>query len=400
MHATESPAETSSIPGYVIENARVVTPEDVLENASIGIKGRRIEGIGRATTGEYQHRINARNQYLLPGFIDLHCDAIEKAIQPRPGGQFPLGAAISELDKQLAGCGITTMCHCICFMENNESAVRSRAMAERIAGHLHEHKDSLTVRNWVHARLEITVDDALPSIHSLLQDGHVQILSFMDHSPGQGQFASKKHFNDYYSRARNLPLDKVQALAEQRLAAKRRLGDSHLRELADSCRKSNIPIASHDDDTPEKIHWMRDIGVSLSEFPVRIEAARCARKNGMHVLMGAPNILRGHSLTGNLSGRKTIREGCCDVMASDFAPMSLLHAVFTLLDLGNHDLPALVRLVTSHPADVLGIGHEVGSIENGKLADLVLVDNTGPVPRITRTFVAGRQVFSSPPPKQ
>lgn len=174
------------------------------------------------------------------------------------------------------------------------------------------------------------------------------------------------------------------------------LGGKDIEELAQISRTHGIPLASHDDDTPEKVAWMHRLGVRISEFPVRMEAARAARQHGMHVLMGAPNILRGHSLTGNLSGRRTIEKGCCDVIASDFAPMSLLHAVFTLSRLGARPLHELVRMVTTHPAEVLGIDEEVGSIEQGKRADLILIDPTAPVPRITQTYAAGHP--SSPPP--
>jgi alpha-D-ribose 1-methylphosphonate 5-triphosphate diphosphatase len=396
VSVTENLIRTQTARRFALENARVVTPTGVIEDGTVVVQDARITEVtsGPATVAE--QTCDAHGQYLLPGFIDLHCDAIEKAIQPRPGGQFPLDAAIIELDKRLAACGVTTMCHCICFLESDGNDIRSWKMARKVARHLHEQRDHLLVNNWVHARLEITVQDALPTLHSLLESGHVQLLSFMDHSPGQGQFTSQKHFRDYYSRARKLSRDKVQALAERRLAAKENFDDLHLQELAQLSRTRGIPLASHDDDTPDKVAWMHRLGVRISEFPVRMAAARAARHHGMHVLMGAPNILRGHSLTGNLSGRRTIEEGCCDVIASDFAPMSLLHAIFTLSRLGTRPLHELVRMVTTHPAEVLGIDAEVGSIEEGKRADLILIDPTAPVPRITQTYAAGHQIFSSP----
>ncbi len=394
MSAVESTTRNQTSESTTITNARIVTPDGIIKNGTVSIRDGVIEKIESAPADIDQKAINASSQYLLPGFIDLHCDAIEKVIQPRPGGQFPIDAAISEFDKRLAGSGVTTMCHCVCFMEENENEIRSWNMAEKIARRIKKTTPQLAVRNWIHARLEITVADAVPKLQSLIQKELVHLLSFMDHSPGQGQFTSHKHFREYYSQARKLPEEEVQKLANQRIAAKKTLGDDHLRELARICREKNIPLASHDDDTPEKVEWMNDIGVCLSEFPVRLDAARHAQRLGMNVLMGAPNVLRGHSLTDNLSGRHTIEQNCCDVMASDFAPMSLLHAVFTLAGRNIKPLHEMVNMVSLNPASVLGMDERLGSVKVGRAADLILVDTHGNVPRVTKTFVSGQLVHS------
>lgn len=395
MPNVKSPPHPKTSQTTIIDNVHVVTPQTVLRNSTVTLKNGRITGVGTPSTKGVQNTVDGRGQYLLPGFIDLHCDDLEKAIQPRPGGQFSLDIAISEFDKRLTTCGITTMCHCICFMEEENNKIRSWNTGQKIAEQLHALSDKLLIDNLIHARLEITVDQAVPTLKSMINHGYIHLLSFMDHSPGQGQFKSHEHFKQYYSRARHLPEDKVSDLAEKRLAARAQLGDSHLRDLGTLCRQRNIPLASHDDDTPNKVEWMHDVGVTVSEFPVRLEAAKHAQKLGMHVLMGAPNALRGHSLTGNLSGRMTIENDCCDILASDFAPMTLLHAIFTLAQNNTKPLHELVRMVTSHPAEILGIDKDVGAIVEGKTADLVFVDVSGSIPRITKTYKNGRCIYSS-----
>jgi alpha-D-ribose 1-methylphosphonate 5-triphosphate diphosphatase len=383
----------------VIGNARAVLSDRIRPNTAIWIENGTITGIGDGAARQTDARyIDARSRLVLPGFIDLHSDVLEKEIQPRPGAMLPVDMALVELDKKLAACGITTMYHCLCFTENSEKEVRAAHMVEAIMAAMDAVRGDLLIRNCIHARYEMMELSVLALLREMIESGRVQFFSIMDHTPGQGQFHSMEHFVAYYSKARKIDLQEVMAIAEKRRAVKQRFEDTHIRELVRRCRQLGIPMASHDDDSAEKVAWVQQLGIGTCEFPVNLAAAEAAVQRGLNVLMGAPNIMYGRSLTDNLSGREAIARGCCNLIGSDYSPNAMLHAVFLLRDLGIGDLPQMVGLVTGQPARVIGREHTTGSIAAGKDADLIIVDDSTAVPRVCRTFVRGRQVFSTDAP--
>jgi alpha-D-ribose 1-methylphosphonate 5-triphosphate diphosphatase len=217
----------------------------------------------------------------------------------------------------------------------------------------------------------------------------------MDHTPGQGQFLQVEHFRSYYGRVRGRTPAQLDELIADRLAARDALEEEPLRRLAGLALERGIPVASHDDDSPEKVAWVARLGATISEFPVNLRAARAAHERGMAIAYGSPNVFRGASATSNLSARDSLAAGYGDVVCSDYAPSSLLHAAFELHRLGIAPLHEAVNMVSRNPARAVGAEGCIGSVEVGKEADLVLVDDCGEVPRVARTFVAGREVFAS-----
>lgn len=378
-----------------IENATVVTPDGIFPDSTIGIENGKIAYIGKHRNFFNALAIDAVGLLALPGFIDLHSDVIETEIQPRPGGRFPIDVALVELDKKLAGCGITTMYHCLSFCESDKNEVRSTETVREIIQNINRLSSSLSVRNRIHARFEVTDVNCAAVMEAFIREQAVHMFSIMDHTPGQGQFTSMQHFQTYYGRAEKMNGADIDQLAKKRIQLRGELGDHHIRKLTSLCRQYRIPMASHDDDTPEKVRWVYDMGIRLSEFPVKLAAARSAMDLGMHVLMGAPNILRGNSLTDNLSGREAVQQGCCNIIGSDYSPAMMLHALFILHRLNAGPLNELVKMVSYNPAKALGIDDHLGSIQVGLYADLVLVDISDPIPRIVKTFVGGKQVFST-----
>jgi alpha-D-ribose 1-methylphosphonate 5-triphosphate diphosphatase len=381
----------------LLENVGVALPEGIFRDVTVWLSGGLIVGIGgELRPSENSDRIDGTGLLLSPGFVDLHSDAIEKEIRPRPGGNFPLEVALTELDKRLAACGITTMYHCLCFGESETNELRTAEKADAIARTLRRMEPHLTVRNRIHVRFEVSDIGSMPTLRRLLDERGADLFSIMDHTPGQGQFTDLAHFKTYYSQAEHLTGDQAEKLAATRIATRDSLGDEHIRELAAICRLRGIPMASHDDDTVEKVNWIHEMGIGVSEFPVRLQAAREARRLGMEVLMGAPNILRGGSLTGNLSGQEALREGACTVIGSDYAPMTMLHAAYQVFKSGLLPLHEALLLVTRNPARAVGLDGKHGALRQGAVADLVLIDDSGLVPRIVKTFVGGREVFSAP----
>ncbi len=380
----------------VIANARVVTSEAVLDRTSVRVEQGRIVEIGEVAPRAGDRRIDTAGQWLMPGFIDLHSDAIEKAIEPRPKTFFPVDVAVFELDKKLAAAGVTTMYHSLSFAEQ-EVGLRSNNMAADILRHINRFAPQLRVRTRVHARFEITDTAAVPILNQLIDDGEVHLLSFMDHTPGQGQFKTMKSFKDYYGPVYKKSDEEMEQIISRKQEAKNNGAEANIRDLHAHCVANRVATASHDDDCPEKVAWLRELGIGLSEFPVNLEAAEAAHTLGMKTLVGAPNVMRGRSQGGNLSARDAIAEGWGHILCSDYAPLALLHAVFALEECGLLSLPEAVRLASLNPAEAVGLGDETGSISVGKAADLILVAPKGEnqPAQVVRTWVAGREAYST-----
>ncbi len=378
---------------FVIENATVVLPSGILKGASIKIVDGIISKIREGSINSNQNRINAQERFLLPGFIDLHSDAIEKEIEPRPNTFFPVNIALFELDKKLASCGITTIFHAISFAEG-EIGVRCNRMASEIIKEIDRLKGRMNVKTMVHARFEITNEGAIPYLEAQLKDGNINLLSFMDHTPGQGQFKEVTSFKHYFGTVYKKSDAELEKIIDKKMSVKGAV-KSHIEYVANLCKSMNIPMASHDDDAEEKIRWLKEMGINISEFPVNMDVACAAKQNGIYVCLGTPNVLRGNSQAKNMSARDAIVSGCADILCSDYSPMTILHALFTL---HKHDILPLheaVNMASINPAKAVGISDNTGSIEEGKDADLIMVDIGEEVPRIVKTFIAGREVFSA-----
>jgi alpha-D-ribose 1-methylphosphonate 5-triphosphate diphosphatase len=392
----QKPRNHNKTDNFVIANGNLVLKDRVATKTDLVVIDGKIGSIGHLSEKELElPHIDANGRWVLPGFIDLHSDAIEKAIQPRPRAELPMEIALTELDKNLAACGITTMHHCISFTGKEDNHLRYYERSAELVRHIKHLASSLLVHTRVHARYEILETDAIALLRELMEDRFIDLLSLMDHTPGQGQFRNKDYLYEYYTKAAHLTRIQVDAMVKRRVTLRRNFDDGHVRELVQESLHRQIPVASHDDDTKNKVAWVHDMGVGISEFPVTMEAAMAAHELGMGVLMGAPNIIFGRSLSDNLSGRDAISARCCNLIGSDYSPSTLLHAVFKLEQEGFGSLPSLIQMISHHPARMMGQADKTGSIAQGLDADLVIVDGSGVVPRVKQTFVAGKQVYAS-----
>jgi alpha-D-ribose 1-methylphosphonate 5-triphosphate diphosphatase len=323
---------------------------------------------------------------LVPGIVDLHCDAIEKVVQPRPNARFPTQLAMDQIDRVNAAAGVTTVFHALSFGQD-EARTDPLPLVDGI-GWL---SGRSLVAHRLHCRYEIASTEAFDQIRALIGAGRVDLVSIMDHTPGQGQFKDIEAFVAYYTQAHALTRD--EALATARDKAEQR-GGGHVRalELTTACHRAGIPVASHDDDSPERAAAVHAGGVGIAEFPITLETARAAKALGMVTILGAPNILRGGSQSGSMRALDAVIDGCCDCLCADYAPWTLLPAALALPELAGIDLAAAFRLVSANPAEATALSDR-GCIAPGKRADLLLVaPDAGGSPRIEAAWCGGRLI--------
>lgn len=372
-----------------ITHARVVLADSILEDAAVLIEDGLISEINPQSIGDAQE-INLDGKLLIPGLIDLHCDALEKEVEPRPNVHFPLDFACAQADKRNAAAGITTVYHALSFA-HEELGVRNNEMAASVARAVHEWQPHALVDNRVHCRYEITDKTGLPVLKQLLQENVMHLVSMMDHTPGQGQFKDMAAYRDYLMRNYKKTADEVEVIVERKVDAANS-AFVRMEELALAAHAAGISVASHDDDSAERVAIMHGIGADISEFPISLEAARAARQSDMSTIFGAPNIIRGKSQSGSMKAIDAIHEGVADCLCADYSPASLIVAVFKVPEISDLDLPAAIRLVTRNPARAARL-EDRGEIAVGKRADLVAVATPGGLPQVASVWSNGKAIY-------
>ena len=378
-----------------LSNAKIILPDCVIECGSVRVEGECIADVieGPAPIADY----DLQGFTLAPGIIDMHGDMLERELEPRPNARLPIDVAVHELDKRLASCGVTTAYAAISFSEISiirQTTLRRHEVAREIVDVLVAEREHLLVDTRIHVRFEVTNPNAPPVLKEMLREGKVDLVSLNDHTPGQGQYRDIEKYIKEMEKWSKLSADYTTTTLERiKEAQTRPVAWDVIREVTAIARANRLLIASHDDDTAEKIKLMHDVGVTLCEFPVTLEAAQAARDQGMAVVMGAPNAFRGISTGGNLSARDAIASGLVDLLAADYHPGLLLHAAYVIARLGLLPLHKAFALVTTNAAQALNL-KDRGAIEPGKLADLVLVDERREQPRVRATMRSGQFVFS------
>lgn len=372
----------------------IVLRDRVVPNGAIRIESGRIAEIRNEPVENAD--ISGGGRLLLPGFIDMHGDMVEREVEPRLGVHVPMKIGIAELDKKLASCGVTTAYAALSFIGASitsgvaRSEEHTSAIIDTIAGM----KDHLLVDHRIHARFEVTFTPAIAMLQKLMDAGRLHLISLMDHTPGQGQYRDVELYIARIAKERGMSVAQASEVVGHRIAGREGQGDvlNGLQDLSARAQANGVALASHDDDTLEKVELVHGLGATLSEFPVTLEAAQEARRLAMHTVMGAPNALRGQSYSGNLSARQAYEAGLLDMLASDYHPASILPAVLGLAELREGSLVAAAALTSANPATALGLTDR-GAIEPGLLADLVVADRQ-PVARVRATFRAGRMIYS------
>jgi alpha-D-ribose 1-methylphosphonate 5-triphosphate diphosphatase len=330
--------------------------------------------------------IDLDGDYLIPGVVDVHTDNLERQVLPRSLARWPSRSAMVAHDAQCAAAGVTTILDALCLGDLGFDAGRIQTFHDGVAD-----LDALTPtgllksQHYLHLRCEIPATDTLSCFETVADHPLVRMISLMDHSPGVGQYANLEF---YRALRRRGGLD--EATIDRRIgelqAQRARLREPNRRALLDRVRGRGIALASHDDRTIEEIAENARDGISISEFPVTMEAAKGAKAAGMDVIAGAPNVVRGGSHSGNIAAADLLREGWVDVFASDYVPPALIEAAFRVTRDGLSALPAAIAMITSRPAELAGL-RDRGRLAVGQRADLVRV-------RVHETLPVVRQVWS------
>ena len=373
----------------VLCNARIVLEDQVL-TGSVLIRDGKIADIseGVSRTGE-----DFEGDYLVPGLVELHTDHLEAHYSPRPGVRWLKMAAIQAHDAQVVTSGITTVFDCLRMGSDEDGGFEQgemREMADALAQAARENR--LRADHRIHLRCEVSTDNVLAHFQEFENDRQVGLVSLMDHAPGQRQFQTMDQYTLYYKNKRGMTDEAFAEFCARQQALSAKYAAPHRTEIARACAERGITIASHDDATIAHVEESVGFGIRLAEFPTSFEAAEASHAAGLSVLMGAPNIVRGKSHSGNIAARDLAARGVLDVLSSDYVPFSLIHAPFVLSDeVESVSLPQALAMVTATPARTVGLTDR-GRIATGLRADIVRVQRHEGIPVVRSVWREGRRV--------
>ncbi|RKE38158.1 alpha-D-ribose 1-methylphosphonate 5-triphosphate diphosphatase [Paraburkholderia sp. BL23I1N1] len=368
----------------LIRNARIVTRDEVFTGV-IRIEDGVIRDVERGTTSAREAE-DWDGDYLLPGLIELHTDNLEKHLAPRPGVLWNTDAAFVIHDAQVAAAGITTVFDALAIGSRTNVGLRGRDLQTQCAESLTRFSERKLLRaeHFLHLRCEIATADVVEVFDTLCDHPLLRLASVMDHTPGQRQWHDREQWRRFQERNGKLTDEHVATALVELTVEQQRYADTHRREIVARCKRLGVPVASHDDTLIEHVEQAKAEGIVLAEFPTTRIAAQAAREHGISTIMGAPNIVRGGSHSGNVSALELAKADLLDILSSDYVPSSLMTAVFELVSKAGWTLPRAMATVSAEPARTAGL-HDRGAIETDLQADFVRVTmlESLPVPRAT-----------------
>ncbi len=378
---------------YAVTNVNAVTPRGLVDGATVVVENGIIVDVGRVASPP--KAFDGRGLLLIPGIVDTHSDALEKELRPRSSALFDTGFAVRSLEAKAAGAGITTMFHGLGF-EESQDGDRTVAQAVDMTSALLARGQDGTAR--IDHRLLFRMEARRVAGHHeadvwiekcKLLHGIAPIVSFEDHTPGQGQYGNLDKYRyalrDAFADEEELEAHVKHVVAEA--VATNPVRDATLARLSGLARRGAARLLVHDPDGVEAIEAAVAAGATVAEFPVSVTAAQAARDAGLLIVMGGPNVVRGRSHSGNVSAEELVRAGICDAIASDYQPTTLLASIGELVQRGACDLVQAVALVTSGPAAVVGLSDR-GRLEPGCRGDVLLTGLDNGWMSVVRTWRA------------
>ncbi|WPR98498.1 alpha-D-ribose 1-methylphosphonate 5-triphosphate diphosphatase [Klebsiella aerogenes] len=377
----------------IINNVKLVLEDETIDG-SLEVQEGRIYAFAESQS-RLPGALDGDGGWLLPGLIELHTDNLDKFFTPRPKVDWPAHSAMSSHDALMVASGITTVLDAVAIGDVRDGGDRLENLEKMINAVEETQKRGLNrAEHRLHLRCELPHHTTLPLFEKLVDREPVTLVSLMDHSPGQRQFANREKYREYYQGKYQLSGEQMQRFEEEQMALAAAWSQPNRQAIAAMCRERQIALASHDDATHEHVAESHLLGSVIAEFPTTLAAAQASRQHGMNVLMGAPNIVRGGSHSGNVAAHQLAASDLLDILSSDYYPASLLDAAFRIADSDDNafTLAQAVRLVSKHPAQALGL-HDRGVIAEGKRADLVLAHRRGEHVHIDHVWRQGKRVF-------
>lgn len=386
-------------------NGEIVTPDRVISGGSVLIENGIVAEVSERAYAAGASTIDLRGRLLMPGLICLHNDAVETEINPRPTANHDPDFALLQLDRKLAAAGITTQFHAISFLEMT-GGTRTIDFAIMVCEAIERFRASglAVIDHNTLFRLEIRTPGAYEALQRRLELSSIPLISVDDHAPGRGQLRNLDDFRLFLrTLGKNASEEEIEQKVAELLAEAERtqpFADENLRQLGAlvgerTATGSPLLLKSHDDDSPERVDQMYELGCRVSEFPTTVAAAKRARELGMTIEVGAPNALRGRSLLpSNASALELYDLGLVDVFLADYYAPALLASLFRIASRPGADLAAVTRCFTLNPATSVGL-NDRGAIEPGRRADLIVVEPAGAFQMVSASFVAGWPAYTS-----
>lgn len=373
----------------IFSNARIVLADEIVLG-SVLVRGGLVADVspGHTRLGE-----DFSGDYLIPGLVELHTDHLEGHYAPRPNVRWNPLAAVLAHDAQVATSGITTVFDALRVGMDDDADIDAGDM-RRLADAIEQgmRHDRLRADHFIHLRCEVSADDCVDGFMLFERDRRVRMASLMDHAPGQRQFVNLDTYAAYYQRKLKLSDEEFRVFCGKRMERSARNAGPNRAAIAAACHARGIVLASHDDATSAHVDEAAAQGIRVAEFPTTVEAAAASKGAGMGVLMGAPNVVRGGSHSGNVSARELAERGHLDILSSDYIPYSLIQSAFFLGEVVDQvSLPQAVAMVSRNPAEATGLTDR-GEIAPGKRADLVRVRVDEHIPVVRAVWREGRRV--------
>jgi alpha-D-ribose 1-methylphosphonate 5-triphosphate diphosphatase len=373
----------------IFRNATLVLPDEIVTGDV-----RLVDGlVADIDSGPLAAGEDFGGDYLVPGLVELHTDHLEQHYRPRPGVFWDPLAALQAHDVQIAGSGITTVFDAVRLGSDPDlpgMGAHVQALVDAIAAGVADGR--LRADHLIHLRCELPTPDVAEDFERFCDLPLVRLASVMDHTPGQRQFQTVSKYRQYYQGRLRLSDAEMDRFIAEREADQARFAERHRKAILRRGHAAGIAFASHDDATETHVAESVADGVSIAEFPTTLLAARRSHEAGLAVLMGAPNVVRGGSHSGNVAAVELARDGALDVLSSDYVPGALIQAAFQLPALtGTLTLPEAVAMVTANPARAARLDDR-GALLPGQRADLVRVRLHGDMPVVKAVWRGGRRV--------
>jgi alpha-D-ribose 1-methylphosphonate 5-triphosphate diphosphatase len=387
------PASLASETSFMITDARIVLADRVVPVGWVAINDGRIAEVGEGRPPE--RGVSLAGDTLIPGLVELHTDHLESHLQPRPTVRWNATAGVLAYDAQIAAAGITTVYDCVRVGTDGDNLAPDLTPLFDTADALLTTAEQgfFRAEHRTHLRCEVCSANVLTSAAQFLARYPVGLISLMDHTPGQRQFRDSEKLKVHYRGRLGYGEDQLQAFFQQRLDLFEKNAVTHRRRLIEMARRHRIALASHDDTTLAHVEESIADGACIAEFPTTVEAAAACHAAGIAVMMGAPNLVRGGSHSGNVAAEELARAGTLDILSSDYVPASLLLAAFELPErVPAIKLAAAVAMVTAAPAKSVGLADR-GIIAAGLRADLVRVHTAARIPVVRTVWREGRRVI-------